>query len=504
MIKFLTRYNFHFLLLPVFFIWHCCNSYFGLITWSYILEYAGYYIGLSLVLFGIGKLLLKTNPKAAIWTSILLTIFFFFGAFHDFVKTSTFFSIISSYSILLPLILVIIIVSAIVLKRNKKQQVRMTAYLNAVLLFLVLLELQVTIYQLATHKTQKNNLTYGTVLPELQIASLPDSLKPDIYFILFDEYASTKSLKKYLDYDNSSLDSLLTQKGFYVAAHSSSNYNATPHSLASTLNLQYLNAELEGYLYTPSISLKAQQTIDESFFPTALATAGYKLINNSIFNFSGTESLREPFFNFDIKNILMLETLWGRIEKDIWWNVSLRLFTGEEIDKKITKRALVRRNQSMANIHNTFRQLKEQQAQPVFLYTHLILPHDPYIYTKDGNIRTLSTHDHEPGKTKDSLYTQQVQYANILIDSIASLAIHTPSKRPKVVVIAGDHGYRNFKSADKIREKEFANLISIYFSDQNYTMLHDSMSSVNIFRVISNKYFQAKLPLLKDSTIMFK
>ncbi len=504
MIKFLTRYNFHFLLIPIFFIWHCCNSYFGLVTWPYILKYSAYYLGLSLALFGVGKLLLKTNNRAAIWASILLTIFFFFGAFHDFVKTSTFFSIISSYSILLPLILIIIIVSAIVLKRNKANQVRMTAYLNAVMLFLILLELQVNIYQLASNKKGKNNLTYGSVMPVINTLDLPDSAKPDIYFIIFDEYANTNSLHKYLGYNNSQLDSLLLKKGFFIANHSTSNYNSTPHSLASTLNLQYLNADLEGYPYAPSITLKAQQTIAESFFPKTLSAAGYKLINNSIFDFAGTKSLREPFFNFDIKNILTLETLWGRIHKDIWWNVSLRLHTEQEIEKAITERALPMRNQNTSNIDHTLQQLKTRDTRPVFVYTHLILPHSPFIYTKDGAIRTLSIHDHEPGPVMDSLYLQQLQYSNTIIDSITSVIVNTPSSRPKVVVIAGDHGYRHPQAGNKVRDKEFANLNTIYFSDKNYSMLSDSMSSVNIFRIISNKYFDAKLPLLKDSTVMLQ
>lgn len=504
MIKFLTRYNFHFLLIPIFFIWHCCNSYFGLITWSYVFKYGAYYIGLSLALFGVGKLLLKTNTRAAIWASVLLTIFFFFGAFHDFVRTSTFFSIISSYSILLPIILVIIVVSAIVLRRNKNKQIRMTAYLNAVLLFLLLLELQITVYQLLTHKSEKNNLTYGSAVPALNIAAIPDSLKPDIYFIIFDEFANTQSIKKYTGFDNAALDSLLLKKGFFVANHATSNYNATPHSLASTLNLQYLNADLEGYFYTPSISLKAQKTIDESFFPAALSAAGYNIINHSIFNFAGTKNLREPFFNFDIENILTLETLWGRINKDIWWNVSTRLYTSAEIGEKITQTALPRRKQTVANITNTLAELKKQPTRPVFVYTHLILPHNPFIYTKEGNVRNLSMYDHIAGKTKDSLYFQQVLYANTLIDSMTSLITQTSSGRPKVMIIAGDHGYRDPEMRDKIRDKEFANLNAIYFSDKNYSMLNDSMSSVNIFRIISNKYFHAKLPLLKDSTVMLQ
>jgi hypothetical protein len=47
-------------------------------------------------------------------------------------------------------------------------------------------------------------------------------------------------------------------------------------------------------------------------------------------------------------------------------------------------------------------------------------------------------------------------------------------------------------------------LNTYYFSDGNYSTLYDSISPVNSFRVILNKYFKTGLPLLKDSTIRFK
>ena len=41
--------------------------------------------------------------------------------------------------------------------------------------------------------------------------------KPDIYFIILDEYASSKTIKNFWGYDNSPIESFLISKGFAVA-----------------------------------------------------------------------------------------------------------------------------------------------------------------------------------------------------------------------------------------------------------------------------------------------
>ena len=64
----------------------------------------------------------------------------------------------------------------------------------------------------------------------------------------------------------------------------------------------------------------------------------------------------------------------------------------------------------------------------------------------------------------------------------------------------GDHGNRDItKEAFPIRH--FQNLNAVYYPDNDYKMLYDSISGVNQFRVVLNKLLQQKLPVLKDSSI---
>ncbi|MES1198010.1 MAG: hypothetical protein ABUL41_01910 [Chitinophagaceae bacterium] len=64
--------------------------------------------------------------------------------------------------------------------------------------------------------------------------------KPDIYLIIADEYAGNNELKDLFNFDNSNFERALSQKGFHVITNTSSNYNYTALSMASSLNLSYL------------------------------------------------------------------------------------------------------------------------------------------------------------------------------------------------------------------------------------------------------------------------
>jgi hypothetical protein len=64
---------------------------------------------------------------------------------------------------------------------------------------------------------------------------------PDIYYIILDRYLGSDILEKNYGFDNSPFLDYLRKKGFYVADKSRSNYLKTAHSLASSLNMEYVN-----------------------------------------------------------------------------------------------------------------------------------------------------------------------------------------------------------------------------------------------------------------------
>ncbi len=68
---------------------------------------------------------------------------------------------------------------------------------------------------------------------------------PDIYYIILDGYGRSDVLADLYGIDNTDFLRFLEQRGFYVAADARSNYSKTILSLASALNMQYLDEIVE-------------------------------------------------------------------------------------------------------------------------------------------------------------------------------------------------------------------------------------------------------------------
>jgi hypothetical protein len=497
--KYKGLFPFHFLLIPVLFIWHVCNEYFGLIPAPYWSRYLLYYIALALILFLLGKLLFKKTDKAGVWASVVLIIFFFWGSTHDFLNAhvTPFFS---SYKFLLSLLFVLLLLLGARLRKKNSTVQKANSFLNLLFIVLLLIEGINSLYKTINKEGQKNNLAYYNTPLQPSLLSQPDSLRPDIFYIIFDEYASSLSLKQHLDFDNSKLDSMLVKNGFYIAAGSKSNYNSTPFSIASVFLLDYFNLPLEEKKILAKEQLQAQATITQTFFPAILKNQGYVIKNYGLCDINGNASPEEPLFNQYITYALYKETLWSRIKYDILWHIQIRwpsLFAPQEA--AIQQKKILRRNRN--NYENLLKELSIPANQPRFVFGHILMPHSPYYLNKKGEARISTSADNHPS-IADSLYLDQLIYTNTWLNTLAA-ATNKKNSRQRVVIIQGDHGRREIMPYHPVlkREKQFMNLNAFYFSDKNYERLYDSISSVNTFRVVLNKYFSTGLPLLKDSTI---
>ena len=69
------------------------------------------------------------------------------------------------------------------------------------------------------------------------------------------------------------------------------------------------------------------------------------------------------------------------------------------------------------------------------------------------------------------------------------------SEVPPVIVIMGDHGPKG----EQVRKEQRMSILNAYFvNEEAKALLYDSITPVNSFRVIFNKYFGTDFPLLDD------
>jgi hypothetical protein len=486
------------LLLPVFYVTHVFNQYFCLISAGVFFRYLSYYLLLSIISFLFGLLLLKSKSKAGVWAIVFLCIFFFFGAIHDFLNRSGISLFLLSYKFILSLFAILLVALLFYLKKNKPP-LRLNRFFLVLFSVLFALETGIMLFYFITNRQRRSDLAgYNQAIP-VELRGTDTKKNPDIFFIVFDEYTSSKALKKYFNFDNSGLDSGLLANGFFISSNSQSNYNSTPLSIASALDMQYFNRQLENVPNDALMLLQGSYSVKRSLLPPQLEQQGYQILNYSLCDIKNHPISVDPVFEeYEIK-ALSLETLWGRIKRDILWNIIVRL-PGYSSEKLPPNMPYIRRNQS--NYSNFIQELKKESNRPRFVIGHLLLPRRPAHVDRYGNVRSTSQSDYMD-KNHDSLYLEQLIYANTLIDSLARTAAKART-RPLVLIIEGDHGNRYAEWGSGIREKQFMNLNTYYFSDNDYSLLYDSISPVNSFRVVLNKYFNAGLPLLKDSTIWLR
>lgn len=499
----IPAFPYYVFLIPVFYVWHKLNEYFGLIPIRVGFEIFIEYILLLTVTIIIGWILIRKIHGAALWAAYILSFYLFWGSFHDFLKDVFSKGLLSSYSFLIPSFTIIGIL-IIKFQRKKKVQASLwSKYLNSLMLLLIAFEFAMTMYGFIIKRAEKEMIDFNMESPVDSNGLLKPIDFPDIYFVVFDEYMSSIGLKTFLDFDNSGFDSILQSNGIYIGTKSKSNYNSTPHSIASALNMNYFPSELEGAGTDPRALLQGQLALKKAIIPKLLKEVGYKLENHGRMDIAGAKSPFEPFFNRDQKVIFRFDNLWYRVRNEIWWNFTHRFSWLRTNDTKWKKDQLNRVKIFRDNLNGLKSSMNNFYAQPKFVFAHFILPHPPYNFNRNGEIRDWTSLDRTT--YRDSLYLDQILFANKTIEEIIQNAQNTIGRK-KLLIIIGDHGFRDnhVNISKRIRDKQFMNLTAIYSSDQNYSGFYDSISPVNIFRVVLNQNFGTKLPMLKDSTIMLE
>lgn len=487
------------LLLPLFFLLHGINENYGLIPGKTLLKLSLLYIGVTVFVVVFSLLLLRKSSKAVVFSFYFLSVFFLFGAFHDFLKSSLHNSFFVSYSFLLPLIAITTGVLFISIRKRKNNGSSSMRYFYYLVITFVVLELATLIYNGVTNKALDNNISGSDINLRFK-DGVTKTRKPDIYFIVFDGYTSSQCLKEEFNYDNSEIDSMLIAHNFFLSRSSKSNYNLTAFSLSSTWNLNYLRSGLEQKIVTSKGLLQAINTFKKNQLVKFLNREGYAFKNYGCLDIENFPTMTTSYFDGLEYRQIDNQTFSSRIWKDIGWNFTTRnILTGKfRVPKSYTKSKYYHLYRNTFNLDGLINELNTRSDTPKFIYAHIMLPHEPFYLDSAGNMTSDTAIISQKFSFKEG-YLAQLKYSNTLLKKIIPF-ISKKSNTEKVVIIQGDHGYRDYDESVS-KEKQFMNLNTYYFSDGDYNNLYEGISPVNSFRVILNKYFSQSFPLLKDSSI---
>jgi len=307
---------------------------------------------------------------------------------------------------------------------------------------------------------------------------------PDIYYIIVDGYARNDTLLNTFGYDNTQFTEYLKKKGFYIAQKSSSNYPMTHLSLASSLSLDYINPLIHEYGIKDNSAYF--NLIKNAKAASILRAHGYEYITIA----SGWGPTNESSMHSDIhfnRKINLLPIYY----QSILMQTPLRPFFGLN-EARLRLFALEK-----------LAQIPTLSNKPKFTFLHLVMPHPPYLFDKQGNILNLSSniHDHHSQKSQ---YIEQLQFLNSklyhIIDSIIAKSTMTP-----IILIQADHGsevtLENYRSGApskaQIRER-FAIFNAYYGPPEFKNSLYSTISPVNSFRCVFNFLKIGSFELLPD------
>lgn len=483
---FLNQYPLFVLLLPVFFVLHGVAENYDFVSLKDAAELTGLYVVVSLALLFLFLFFYKNLIKASLLSFFTLCLHFFFGSIFDSLKKINQSSFLLKYSIILPIIFVFFIFIAFFIKKKKQFPSNLNVYLNTLFCLLILFDAAVLVSKKISLEKEKKIALAKNFVPRSAMAS------PDIYFIIVDEYAGLKQLADQLGFDNSPFENDLRKKGFTVIANSKSNYIHTPLSVSSFLNMNY--PDMKDKYQEQDKLLLSYEHIRKSILIRYFISQGYDIYNHSIFDLPGIKTDARPTFLPTGKSLIISQTFLNRLKTSIGFHLYTTLGLKENPEKRIYADLL----NNTDFYDRTFKLASEKKLKPRFCYTHLMMPHYPYFYTRTGKPRPLKELLVENRERPDYYLEYLIYCNNKLITLIKEIRERSPDA---IVVLTGDHGYRFFDK-EVNNNYFFYNLCAVYLPSRNYSKFHEGLSSVNLFRALLNTEFQQHLPMLKDSLVL--
>jgi hypothetical protein len=444
-------------------------------------------------------LLLRSIRKAAFLTSTAVVLCFSYGHVVNLVDKQpsagfNFFTPMSGLAILILMVWAMIFGISVYFirwywkKRWNPNVGKLTTLLNVVGAVLIIMPVFNIVVQEAPGSRHH---TAAPDTGDLQL-TVPETA-PDIYYIILDRYASASTLKERLDFDNSDFIDYLSDKGFYVASESRDNYLSTQSSLASSLNMEYLDGLVEEVGETAADLSPLYARLQDYSLWRLLKSADYEFIHVGTWweptrenkyadiniNYGGSlpEFSRLVLKTTAIDPVGRILGLWGDERRIQYERVKY------EFDR--------------------LSQISDMDA-PTFTFAHFLTPHPDYVFKSNGEFLPLE----EAVQTSlETRYLDQLVATNQMVQSCIDRLL-AQSDVPPIIIVQSDEGpYPDFADGFNWTENQGNGLDlrvksgilnAYYFPGVDQSVFYPSITPVNSFRLVFNLYFRTDLELLPD------
>jgi hypothetical protein len=336
--------------------------------------------------------------------------------------------------------------------------------------------------------------------------------QPDIYYIILDSYARADYMQDLFGYDNAQFIDFLESRGFYIADQSHANHNWTGYSLASALNLNYvqdLGLQLAPHSYpwvvSPAIrDSTARAALEQAGYASVALQTGWPITEITdadrylIASEAELRRLRRPLMLTRFETQLVQTSMalaLSDLNRDSW-----QRWTTEFGDLPYSELRVIVRS-AFANLP-----LAAREPGPEFVFAHIMSPHKPFVFGPQGESRdpegafTFANSGDPSGEF--TAYRDQAVFITgqmqLTIDAILQSA-----DSPPIIILQADHGYPwgddEWQSQPGRGIPQRTAILNAYLLPERCrSMLYPTLTPVNTFRVVFNCQFGTSLPLLED------
>ena len=452
------------------------------------------------------RLLLRDGQRAGLVVSLFFLLFFSHESFFDGIRDLTAgllgVYIFGTRAYVLLIYTILFALGAYFFIKTRRTLDDLTNTANVVAALLVTISLiNIGAYEVKTRSAWQDNGSTRSVETNPVGLEEPDRL-PNIYYIILDEYAGADILQELYQYDNTELLDYLTSKGFYIADKSRSNYSGTTLSMASSLNLTYLDSLADRVGVQSDNRVPAIDIIRDNAVFRFLKHYGYEIVGFSS-GYSATEIRNADVFMASRLDLLLDEFQWALIDRTPLTFVVNQLGVGADLRRE--------------RVLYTFDHLVDvsELEGPIFVFAHILAPHAPFVFGQHGE-------EIDPGRQlawdggrglmrngtsiRDQYqlhYANQLIFINSRIEATVDRILAT-SDSPPIIILQGDTGPASMldrEDADNTYFKERFSILNAYYLPNNGDIhLYDEITPVNTFRVIFNHYFGTDYELLEDDS----
>ncbi len=449
-------------------------------------------IGLAVaVIFLILQAIMRNRIKAGIIVSSFVVLFFSYGHFHSMTR-----GVRHRYMLLFWAVLFII--ALYLTLRTRRPLKGLTNFLNVVAVSLAVISLiDIGVYTIRRDTAWSRDTIVLDVESHTQGTGDTGSL-PDIYYIILDRYGGAASLSEFYDFDNSRFMGYLADKGFYVATESKANYLKTAHSLASSLNMEYINYLTEEVGEDCSDWMPLFTLLQDYKLWRFLKARGYRFYH---FGDWWEPTTRNKYADVNVNYYWLSEFATVLYETTAFLPIGVRLGI------------LDSRREQWKRIRYKFDKLAEiaDNGEPAFVFAHMLVPHSPYVFDSDGD---FITEKESLTRSEREGYIDQLVYTNKRVMELIDTLV-ARSEVPPVIVLQSDEGpfperykedayrFRWTDATDEEIKLKMRILNAYHLPGAPDSVLYPSVSPVNSFRIVLNTYFGQDLELLSDEVYAF-